>query len=329
MDIAVVVHGMHLGDQWQDSLAPWLVHQEALKDENIHIQVFQDDLSVFERRFDAMMLYVWQDWGNTRRWDSGKILPLMCRYAEYRAAFPEVIQIVCNHVDWGRQPYATWYWRPGDPVLYRTPAYERRELAPFPPEDIWAYELCWGSPCFTRTAETQGAGFIGTPTGPSGYRESVATNVAKVGIGRCVPFGEKVDATQYQALMSSCKIIVCPRGWGEPSSRHWDTWRSGKPMLIDRAGDMVELIPGTRLREGVHYLVYDAPEEIPDIVQDWTRPSKRDDLEQIARNGWREANAYDSRGRIAEFFRRVMKRQSAGKGPVPDPSSAAPLARAH
>jgi hypothetical protein len=77
-------------------------------------------------------------------------------------------------------------------------------------------------------------------------------------------------------------------------------------MLIDRAGDMVELIPGIRLQEKVHYLVFDSPDQIPDIVQDWTRPSKRDDLAQIAMNGQRAAMAYDPRRLISSFFRTVV-----------------------
>lgn len=308
MDIGVFVHGMHLRDGWQDGLAPWFVYGDALKAENINIHVFENDMRVFESRFDAMMLYIWQDWGNTLRWDNNAIMPIMCKYSEYRSRYPDVVQIICNHVDWCRIPYATWYWRSGDPVLYRTPAYDRKELAPLPEGDIWPWEMCWGSPCFSRVAETRGAGFIGTPSGPEGYREAVARNVSQVGIGECLPDESRIDVGTYRELMSTCKIIVCPRGWGETSSRHWDTWRSKKPMLTDRHGDMVEMIPGKRLREGHHYLVFDSPAHIPDIVSDWTKPNRRDDLERIAHNGWLEAITYDPIANISRFFRSAVPR---------------------
>jgi hypothetical protein len=106
--------------------------------------------------------------------------------------------------------------------------------------------------------------------------------------------------------MGESEIIVCPRGWGEQSRRHWDAWLSGKPILTDRECDSVEMIPGMRLKEGTHYLVFDTPEDIPDIVSDWTRPSRRDDLDEIAENGKRAALSYDALGRIAEFFERCV-----------------------
>jgi hypothetical protein len=65
------------------------------------------------------------------------------------------------------------------------------------------------------------------------------------------------------------------------------------------------MIPGLRLREGVHYLVFDDPKEIPDIVSDWTWRSRLDDLTQIAENGRRAASSYDALGRIATFFERI------------------------
>jgi hypothetical protein len=67
------------------------------------------------------------------------------------------------------------------------------------------------------------------------------------------------------------------------------------------------MIPGLRLQEGVHYLIFDDPKEIPDIVSDWTRQSHLDDLAQIAENGRSAALSYDACGRIIEFFKRVVK----------------------
>lgn len=107
--------------------------------------------------------------------------------------------------------------------------------------------------------------------------------------------------------MAQCQIIVCPRGWGEQSRRHWHAWLSGKPVLTDRDYDSVEMIPGVRLKQGVHYLVFDDPKEIPDIVSDWTRPSRLDDLVQIAEHGRRAALSYDACGRIAECFERAVR----------------------
>jgi len=48
------------------------------------------------------------------------------------------------------------------------------------------------------------------------------------------------------------------------------------------------MIPGQRLRAGEHYLVFDEPEEIPDLVSDWCRPSRADDLAAIAERGRRK-----------------------------------------
>jgi hypothetical protein len=109
----------------------------------------------------------------------------------------------------------------------------------------------------------------------------------------------------HDSVMARCRIIVCPRGWGPQSSRHWDAWLSGKPVLTDRDCASVELVPGARLEPGVHYLVFDDPRDIPDIVNDWTRPGRVDDLAQIAHNGRRAALGYDGGARIAEFLLRV------------------------
>jgi len=99
--------------------------------------------------------------------------------------------------------------------------------------------------------------------------------------------------------------VVCPRGWGEQSKRHWDAWLSGKPILTDRDCDSVEMIPGVELREGVHYLVFDEPEQIPEIVNYWTDPKRRDALATIGENGRKAAQSYDPFGRILAFFEEI------------------------
>jgi hypothetical protein len=312
MEIGIVIEG--ISDE-MIRMQPWMHYAAALAQLDIHIRVYEDADEAFQRPFDAMLLHVWQDWENKQRFDPCRILPVMEKYATYRAEFPETVQIVLNHTDMADRPYATPYWRPGDPILYRTPAYDRSKLYPFPPEQIWPYEMIWGGPCFVSDGPpSYRAGFIGSPSGRPGYRERVAVETAKVGVGLCAA-PRPYQVQEYNALMASCRIIVCPRGWGEQSQRHWDAWLSGKPVLTDRACDSAEMIPGLRLREGIHYLVFDDPREIPDIVADWTRPSRLDDLAEIAENGRRAALSYDGRGRIAEFFNRSVgegTRTSAG-----------------
>lgn len=68
------------------------------------------------------------------------------------------------------------------------------------------------------------------------------------------------------------------------------------------------MIPGVRLKEGVHYLVFDDPSDIPDIVSDWTRKSKLDDLHQIAQNGRKAAQSYDAINRMVEFLNRAINK---------------------
>jgi hypothetical protein len=287
---------------------PWIFHQAALSQRDIHIHRYRGWEQDLDRSFDAMLLQVWQDWNNQEHFNPRRIMPILARYAEYRSRFPQTVQIVVNHTDMSRQPYATPYWRAGDPVLYRTPAYDRSELAPFPPETIWAYEKVWGGNCFASSeAPLYQAGFIGTDSGPPGYRQRVAMATAQVGLGVCGP-QRAFPKPKYNALLARCQILVCPRGWGENSVRHWDAWLSGKPVLTDRECDSVEMIPGLRLRENVHYLVYDRSEDIPDIVSDWARPSRSDELAEIAKNGQRAAQSYDSYGRIAQFFLSIQKR---------------------
>lgn len=75
------------------------------------------------------------------------------------------------------------------------------------------------------------------------------------------------------------------------------------------------MISGLRLRAGVDYLAFDDPEQVPDIVMDWTRPSRRDDLAQIAECGRRAALSYDGCGRVAEFFQRAVGRETANQDP--------------
>jgi hypothetical protein len=303
MEIAFVVQEHH--DRLLVETSPWVYFAKELANAGFSILKF-DSLARAWRPFDAMILMVWLDWRNREYFNHERILPLMEKYAEYRAAFPSTIQIVLNHVDMCRRASATAYWRPGDPVLFRTPAYDRAELNPFPPKDIFAFEHLRGSACFPQLPIKYAAGFIGSPSGPRGYRESVARETSKVGLGRCKP--KRIPRAEHDALMGSCRIIVCPQGWGEQSYRHWDAWKSGKPVLTDLACDGVEMIPGAKLEREVHYLVYDDPAEIPDIVSDWTKTTRRDDLEQIARNGQAAALSYDPRAWILGVFEGIFAR---------------------
>jgi hypothetical protein len=54
-------------------------------------------------------------------------------------------------------------------------------------------------------------------------------------------------------------------------------------------------------------LVFDEPAEIPDIVSDWTRPSRTADLEQIAQAGRQAALSYDALDRITRFFQSIAQ----------------------
>jgi hypothetical protein len=287
---------------------PWVVHRDALAADGIRIDVLPADEDAFACRFDVMMLHVWQDWDNPRRFVAQRIVPIMQRYAVYRARFPDTVQVILNHVDMAHPPFATAYWRRGDPVLYKTPAYDRSKLAPFPPDTIWAYERVWkASRIESSPTPTYQAGFIGTTSGPRGYRQRVAEATARVGIGVCEP-QRRYPRAEHDALMAQCRIMVCPRGWGEHSGRHWDAWMSGKPVLTDRACDATEMIPGQQLRAGEHYLVFDEPDEIPDLVSDWCRPSRADDLAAIAARGRDAARAYDALACMRGFFGRLAAR---------------------
>ena len=299
MHVGVLTEGI---DPDEIETQPWVYHREALAADGIRIEVLPADEDAFARRFDVMMLHVWQDWDNPHRFVAHRIVPIMQHYAVYRAKFPETVQIILNHVDMAHPPFATAYWRLGDPVLYKTPAYDRSKLAPFPPDTIWAYERVWNASRIGSSDRPKyQAGFIGTASGPRGYRQRVAAATARVGIGVCKA-RPRYTRPKHDALMAQCRIMVCPRGWGEHSGRHWDAWMSGKPVLTDRACAAAEMIPGQRLRAGEHYLVFDEPEEIPDLVSDWCRPSRADDLAAIAERGRQAAQAYDALACMREFF---------------------------
>lgn len=215
-----------------------------------------------------MFLHVWQDWINAERLDPKLILPIMEGYAGYRARFGDVMQIILNHTDMARRPDAISYWRLVDPILYRTPAYARGERLSFHAESIVPYGVPygkgWGSPCFhSRRPSRNDGSLIGTQSGPPGYRQRVARQAVRVGIGGCSP-PSRFDLSAYAQRLAECLIIVFTRGGGEQSQRHWDTWLSGKPMLTDRDADAVE---PQCLRDGEHYSVFGEPEQIPSLVE--------------------------------------------------------------
>ena len=63
--------------------------------------------------------------------------------------------------------------------------------------------------------------------------------------------------------------------------------------------------PGRPAAREQALLVFDNPNDIPDIVSDWTRPSRSADLAEIAENGRRAALSYDALDRIAQFFQSI------------------------
>ena len=299
LDVAAVREGF---DPPYGALVPWLYHRAALAERGVNIHLV-DAPDAFARAFDAMIPMAWLDYDNPRRFDPRRILPFIEQHSAYRARFPGVRQVACNHIDMSRRPYALPYWRLGDLILARTPPYDRTELAPFPAADVWPYEMVLGSPCLVAEAPRTRAGFVGTPSGPPGYRARVALETAKVGVGICHP--RPLATERYRALLADCAIVVCPRGWGGQSARHWEAWRSGKLVLTDAECDAVEMIPGVRLRDGEHYVVFREPAEIPDLVAEWSRPSRRDDAARIAAAGRAAAEGYDALAGMLAFFARL------------------------
>ena len=305
MLVAAITEGM---PKWDVEQAPWNCHRAHIEESGVNITLIPAERMDWSRRFDAMLLHIWLDWDNPKRYNPQRILPVFAKYAEYRSRFPTTVQIICNHTDMVGRPYAIPYWRKGDPVLYKIPPYDRSVLTPFPEADIWPWELAYNSTygrhlAFSKINEDLSAAFVGTPSGPQDYRARVAEFTNRVGIGLCV--NEKIPQGKYDEIMSRARIIVCPRGWGESSSRHWDSWRSGKVVLTDADCDAVEMIPGQRLREGIHYLVYRDPTEIPDIVSDWTKRSRIDELDEIARAGQLAATGFNGAIWITQFFEKL------------------------
>ena len=294
---------------------PWMQCRETLAAHDVQLHVYdrRTMADAFKRPFDAMLLHVWQDWLNPTRFDAALVMPILEGQIAYRDRFPATRQIAHHHADENRHPLCLLTWQPDDWVLYRTPPYDRESLRPLRSDRIWAYEQVWGAPRFVSHARPRwAAGFIGTPTGPRGYRTRVARATRAVGLGICAGGGGRrwrrpIPSRLYDAALARCRILVCPRGWGPQSTRHWDAWRSGKPVLTDRACAATEMIPGIRLEPDIHYLVYDEPEEIPDIVADWTRPSRSDDLEALAARGRDAALSYDPCARILAFFEQVRR----------------------
>lgn len=307
MDIAVVLKDI---SPQEFHYAPWGRYQRELALIGIHFRLFKEE-AAFSRTWDAMMAWAWQDW-DSPRFNPRKVMPFLEKFTVYRDKHPEVLQIVLNHPDSSRHPWALPYWRRGDPIIVRTPPYDRSELAPFPAEDMFAYEKHYdsdakGQPIFSE-GDSHGAGLICTATGPSNYRKTVAAYTAKVGIGWCNELGRPLFEGDYAAVLSQCRILVCPRGYGGQTKRHWDAWRSRKPVLTDMECASCEMIPGMSLEAGKHYLVFKKPEDIPDIVSDWTRKSRQDDLRQIAENAYEALDSFDSLGRTLAYFKGLKER---------------------
>ena len=309
MEIAFIVEAFD--DEAMVKHSPWYFHaRELARSFDISIKLFYGWKDAW-RPFDAMILMAWLDWANPGKFNAPRIMQNLEKYSEYRATFPETVQIALNHIDYTDKPYALPYWRAGDPILCRTPPYDRSLLAPFPAASIFPYELVWGTASFPSRPIKYAAGFVGYPSGPKGYRERVALETAKVGLGCCIT--ERVSYEEYCQLMSECRILVCPQGWGSGSLRHWDAWRSGKPVLTDQRSHSLELIPGMQLKAGVHYLVYKDPAEIPDIVSDWTQPARRAELESVAERGREAAASYDACDQMRIFFNRLRTPPKASR----------------
>ena len=303
----------------QKANSPWILYADFLRKNGFEIHSFEAaDEAPWKERWDAMIYMAWHDWGNFR-FKPQRIMESFAKYSTYRSQFPETIQICCNHSDMSRYSLVTPYWRMRDPILFRTPSYDRSELSPLPPGDIHAYEVFYKGFDFSHEEPKFNAALICNPTGPQGYRASVAEQVAKVGYGLCLEGMNimPIKPEDYIQVMSRSRILVCPRGWGGQSQRHWDAWRAKKPVLTDVECASVEMIPGVRLKENEHYLVYRSPEEIPDIVSDWSKPSKADDLKRIAENG-HAAAMHPQDQEILKFFIQIQGR------PIPAASSASP-----
>ena len=317
MNIGVLTVDIH---ETQVNATPWIYHRDALQNAGYYIRLYSEPREMFSRRHDAIILHMMFNWLGNCLFDASTIMPILAKLATYRAKYPDCVNIVLHHWDMVGVPFSIPLWTQGDPVLYRTPFYDRALHYPFPAKDIWPYEKVWGSPCFTSRETPQfKAGFIGTRTsgidhpkdfvGPMAdwrWRDRVAHETAKVGIGVC-HHERYFSYNEHNRLMSQCQILVCPKGYGQQSSRHWDAWLSGKPVLTDRACDAVEMIPGVKLTEGTHYLVFDWPEEIPDIVTHWTQPENLGELARIANNGYEAATSYDALSHINDFFQRIHR----------------------
>jgi hypothetical protein len=304
MILTVLIHNH---DKWYSETAPWVLYKDQMASFGVDVSVHRSqEHGLLDREHEALLLHLWTDWWNFQRFQAQATMELMCQLAKYRARFPKTKIYACADHDDARCNYILPFWRETDTVLYRIPPYDRSLL--FPYKDVWAWEYGYGH-CYGRKAfvgpVTCDAAFVGSPSGPQGgsgfpgYRETVAAFTAKVGYGYC---GPRKPIAEYDQIMSGARIIVCPRGWGQSSSRHWDAWRSGKPVLTDRDCSLHEMIPGQVLEPGKHFLVFDNPFQIPDLVSDWSKPSRKDDLDAIAAAGREAVEAFDCVGRLRSLF---------------------------
>lgn len=299
MQLSVLIHNH---DKWYSELAPWVLYKDQLGFPVTTYRSYEADF--FEREHEAILLHLWTDWLNNRRFNTIETMELMCKLTTYRARYPKTKIYLCSDHDNANRNFALPYWRETDRVLYRIPPYDRSKL--FPYKDVWAWEYaynkCYGRPVFEDGPVQFQAAFVGSPSGPPGYRQLVALFTARVGFGFC---NENMMAQEeYDKVISGARIVVCPRGWGQSSSRHWDAWRSKKPVLTDVECADFELVPGQVLVPGKHFLTFNKPDEIPDIVSDWAR--RPDDLREITEAAYKVISEFDCVARLRALFSEVV-----------------------
>ena len=218
-DVAVVVVNV---DPSQVGSSPWVRYREELKREGISIQVFDDYKHAFCHDHDAIMLHLVFNWNQTKFFNPAEIMPLLAALSTYRSEHPD-----CQHVllyAWERpSPFAFPYWRAGDPILYRTPLYDRSELYPFPASEVWSYEKIWGSACYqTDSPPKYASGFIGSRTRRE-WRDRVARETARTGIGICTATAVFVEIAPIEK--PSADFLIARRSQPVPRNNHMDDHR--------------------------------------------------------------------------------------------------------
>jgi hypothetical protein len=138
MDIAVVVS--RIGEGYF-TRSPWYLYRDRLEKVGFRIHLYEDSLAGFRTRHDAIILFVSFNWLHDVNFPSDVVMPYFQHLAIYRYEYPDCINIVLHHWDMIDVPFADPLWRPGDPVLLRTPYYDRSRHYPLSNSVIGSYEL--------------------------------------------------------------------------------------------------------------------------------------------------------------------------------------------